>query len=246
MGGLTRRGFQLGLTASFAAVPALAQADNSLARHPFLLSGEWDHRKSEQTLYLVRQGRLQWSYAMAGPDVELGDASLLTDGNILFAHKTGASVVTPDKRIVWTIGARANAEIHTVQSLPHGRVMVVENGNPARLMVIHLPNGRIEKQLILPVPNPDKPHIQFRRVRRTPSGTWLAGHLDDHKVVEYDDDGKAVWTCEVDHPWGVDRLKNGNTLISCYDGKASQVIKVTPAGETVWRFSQDDVTDRCF
>jgi len=249
MGGLTRRGFQLGLAASLAAAPALAQtqADNGLTRHPFLLSGEWDHRKSEQTLYLVRDGRLSWSYAMGGEGVELGDASLLPGGNILFAHKTGASEVTPDKRIVWTIDARANAEIHTLQPLPHGRVMVVENGNPARLMVIHLKSGKLEKQLILPVPNPDKPHIQFRRVRRTPSGTWLAGHLDDQKVVEYDEDGKAIWTYAIDRPWGVDRLKNGNTLISCYEGKASQVIEVTPAGKMVWRFSQDDVADdRCF
>lgn len=247
MGGVTRREFQLGLAASFAAAPALAQIDSGVARHSFLMSGEWDHRKAEQTLYLVRDGRLAWSYAMTGEGVELGDASLMPGGDILFAHKTGASVVTADKRIIWTIVARPGAEIHTVQPLPHGRIMVVENGNPARLMIIHLPSGKIEKQLILPVPNPDKPHIQFRRVRRTPSGTWLAGHLDDHKVVEYDDDGKAIWSYAVDRPWGIGRLTNGNTLISCYDGKATQVIEVTSSGDIVWRFSQADVADdRCF
>ncbi|MBW8735064.1 MAG: hypothetical protein JF571_12315, partial [Asticcacaulis sp.] len=229
MGGLTRRGFHLGLGAAFASGPAFAAADAGLARHPFLLSGEWDHRRDAQTLYLVRHGRLVWSYAIpnqdaSGQGVELGDATILPNRHVLFAHKTGASEVTPDKRIVWTIAAAPGAEIHTLQPLPNGRVMVVENGNPARLVVIDRKTSTIEHQLILPVPHPDKPHIQFRRVRRTPSGTWLAGHLDDHKVVEYDDAGKAIWTYAVDRPWGIDRLKNGNTLISCYEGKATQVI----------------------
>ncbi len=251
MGGMTRRAFQAAAVAALSAGPAWAAADNGLSRHSFLMTGEWDHRRPEQLLYLVRGGRLVWWHAIANDDangqgVELGDASLFSNGHILFAHKTGASEITPDKRIVWTIAAAKGAEIHTLQPLPRGRVMVMENGSPARLMIIDRATGRLEKQLILPVPNPDKPHIQFRRVRRTPAGTWLAGHLDDHKVVEYDDGGKAIWTFPVDRPWGVDRLKNGNTLVSCYDGKATQVIEVTPSGETVWRFSQADTDERCF
>jgi hypothetical protein len=228
-----------------------------LNRHAFLLSGEWDHRKDSQTLYLVRGGKLVWSYSLDNTDakgdgVELGDATLLSNGNVLFAHKTGASEVTPDKHIAWTIAAPAGAEIHTLQPVGRDRVMVMQNGNPARLMVIHKPTGSIEIDLNLPVPHPDKAHIQFRRVRMTEQGTFVAGHLDDKKVVEYDRTGRPIWTFIIDRPWGVERLKNGNTLISSYNANGmTEVVEVTPRKEIVWRFSQDDIPAdrpdwRCF
>jgi hypothetical protein len=242
------------MAAAWLAAPgAEAGPSQGLDRHPFLLSGEWDHRKTEQTLFLIRSGKVAWSHSvpMTNPDGtgnELGDATLLKNGNVLFAYKTGAAEVTPDHQIVWKIDARPNAEIHTLQPVGDGRVLVVENGDPARFLIINTATGAIEKELHPPVPNPQKPHIQFRRVRMTPTGTFVAGHLDDKKVVEYDGDGKAIWTYPILRPWGLQRLDNGNTLISCYtEDVHTQVIEVTPAGEVVWRFDQSDVADyKCY
>lgn len=254
VGDWSRRGLAgLAVGGIFAAAGVRAAPQSGLGRHPFLLSGEYDHRKPFQTLFLVRGGKVVWTYAIPlnpikGPSNELGDATLLPNGNVLFAYKTGAGEVTPDQRIVWHIDAPEGAEIHTLQPAGPDRVMVVQNGNPARLMVIHKPSGRLETDLTLPVPNPDKPHIQFRRVRMTKGGTFVAGHLDDKKVVEYDKSGKAIWTYAIDRPWGIDRLANGNTLISSYNAdKITEVVEVTPAGEIIWRFSQNDVPDfKCF
>jgi hypothetical protein len=39
-------------------------------QHPFLYTGEWDHRKKDQTLYVVRNGRVAWSYS-----IPINDAS---------------------------------------------------------------------------------------------------------------------------------------------------------------------------
>jgi hypothetical protein len=254
---LSRRGFgTLALGGVFSAntgnAAALGRA-SGLGRHSFLLSGEYDHRKPFQTLFLVRGGKVAWTYSLPlnpvdGQSNELGDATLLANGNVLFAHKAGAREVTPDQRIMWHMEAPAGAEIHTLQPVGRDRVMVVQNGNPARLMIIHKPSGRLETDLTLPVPNPDKPHIQFRRVRMTDRGTFIAGHLDNGKVVEYDRTGKAIWTHIIDRPWGIDPLKNGNVLISSYNAdKITEVVEVTPAGEVVWRFSQNDVADfKCF
>ncbi|HVZ28805.1 MAG TPA: hypothetical protein VG839_00320 [Asticcacaulis sp.] len=255
VGMFSRRSFG-GLTAGAlwtAANGAAAGDTGGLGRHPFLLSGEYDHRKPFQTLFLVRDGKLAWSYAIPlnpvnGQSNELGDATLLPNGNVLFAYKTGAGEVTPDHRIVWHIEAPAGAEIHTLQPVGRDHVMVVQNGDPAKLMIIHKASQKVEKTLILPVPNPQKPHIQFRRVRMTNKGTFVAGHLDDKKVVEYDSNGKAIWTYAIDRPWGIDRLKNGNTLISSYNAdKLTEVVEVTSGGDIVWRFSQADSPDyKCF
>jgi outer membrane protein assembly factor BamB len=170
-----------------------------LAQHPFLYTGEWDHRNKVQTLYVVRDGKVAWTYSIPindeqGVMQELGDATMLSNGNIVFCRKAGASEITPGKKIVWDIVAPTNAEIHSVQPIGLDHLLVMQNGNPAKLMLINTTTGRTEKQLTLPVPKPDKPHLQFRRVRQTRDGTFLAAHLDDNKVVEYDADGKAIWT----------------------------------------------------
>jgi hypothetical protein len=191
-----------------------------------------------------------WQYSIPIKDAdgtlqELGDATLLSNGNILFCRKVGASEVTPDKRIVWDFPAPKGFEIHSVQPLGLDRVLLVEQGNPARLMIIEKATGKIEKELTLPVPDPTKPHLQFRRVRLTKAGTFLAGHLDNNKVVEYDGNGKAIWSFATPGgPWDAVRLKNGNTLISSYH---NTILEVTPEGKIAWRLTPDDLPGiKCF
>src|SRR5215472_315760 len=84
-----------------------------LAQHPFLYCGEWQNRStSQQTMYIVRGGKVAWSYTnpLKG---ELGDCSMLANGNILFSRQFGASEITPDKKIVWNYDGPAGVEIHT-------------------------------------------------------------------------------------------------------------------------------------
>ena len=232
--------------------PAYAPAilpGRGLAQHPFLYTGEWDHRKTNQTIFVVRNGRVDWTYDIpikdgSGVLQELGDATMLSNGNIIFCRKVGASEITPDKRIVWNLVAPKGAEIHSVQPLGLDRVLVTQNGNPARVMLMEKATGKVLKELTLPVPHPDRPHLQFRRVHLTKDGTFLAAHLDDNKVVEYDADGKAIWTYATKGPWSATRLKNGNTLITSYH---STVLEVNPAGKVVWQFSEKDIPEyKCF
>ena len=168
---------------------------------------------------------------------ELGDATMRPNGNIIFCRKVGASEITPAKRIVWDILAPKGAEIHSVQPVGNDHAYVMQNGNPARLMFINTVTGQREKELTLPVPKPDQPHLQFRRVRRTEDGTFLAAHLDNGQVVEYDAGGKAIWTYSIGGPWSAARLKNGNTLITSYP---ATVVEVNKQGEVVWKFTQED------
>jgi len=99
-------------------------------------------------------------------------------------------------------------------------------------MVIHKPTGKVEQELILPTRNPKSPHGQFRHVRMTSAGTFLAAHMDLGKVVEYDADGKETWSVLAPSAWAAVRLENGNTLISgnqhCY------VREANAKGEIVW------------
>ena len=223
---------------------------NGLAQHPFLYTGEWDYRKTNQTMFVVRGGKVVWSYSIPIKDAdgtlqELGDATMLSNGNIVFCRKTGASEVTPDKIIIWNIDAPIGTEIHSIQPIGLDHVLVTINGNPAgKLLLINTTTGKTDKEFTFPVLNPGaNPHIQFRRVRETKEGTFLAAHLRDQKVVEYDANFKEIWSYACNYPWDAVRLKNGNTLITTDDNTVREVNK---QGEIVWQFSQQDAPEYKF
>jgi hypothetical protein len=220
-----------------AALPPLP--GHGMAQHPFLYCGEWQRRSiTDQTMYLVRDGRIVWSYTnpLRG---ELGDCSRLENGNILFSRQFGASEITPDKKIVWNYDGPPGTEIHTTWPVDRDRVLIMQNGDPARVMIINKRSGRTETSLELPTRNPKGVHGQFRHVRMTPQGRFLVAHLDLGKVVEYDRKGRALWSVDAPSAWAAVRLKNGNTLIS--GNQHGYVREVNRRGEVVWEIKKNDL-----
>jgi homoserine O-acetyltransferase len=206
-----------------------------LAQHSFLYAGEG----GGMNIYLIKDGKVAWSYSHPGRG-EISDATMLSNGNILFAHQFGVTEVSPDKKIVWNYDAPAGTEIHTAQPIGAERMMMVQNGDPAKLLVVNKSSGATEKEFVLPTANPKNTHPQFRHARVTSVGTFLVAHMDMGKVVEYDKDGKEIWSVAVPSPWAAARLKNGNTLVT---SNRNLVREVNPAGETVWELKQSDVPD---
>jgi len=212
---------------------------NGLAQHPFLYCGEWQRRSiSDQTMYIVRDGRIAWSYT--NPDRgELGDCHRLQNGNILFSRQFGASEVTPDKRIVWNYDGPPGTEIHTTWPVDRDRVLIMQNGNPATLLIVNKRSNRVEHTLTLPTRVPAGVHGQFRHARMTRDGHFLVAHMDLGKVVEYDKDGKELWSVAAPSAWAAVRLKNGNTLIS--GNQHGYVREVNRQGEIVWEIGKNDL-----
>ncbi len=210
-----------------------------MAQHPFLYCGEWQNRStSQQVMHIVRDGKIVWSYTnpLKG---ELGDCSMLSNGNIVFSRQHGASEITPDKKIVWNYDAPEGTEVHTAYPVDKDRVLIMQNGNPAKLLVINKTNNKVEKELVLPTRVATSTHGQFRHIRMTPTGNFLVAHLDLGKVVEYDQSGKELWFVPAPSAWAAVRLKNGNTLIS--GNQHGYVREVNPKGETVWEINKDDL-----
>lgn len=220
-----------------------SKIDTTLNRHSFVYAGEWDYRNELQTIYMVKKGKVVWSYGIPIKDAdgvlqELGDVYRLSNGNILFSRKVGASEVTPDKKIVWNYEGPKGTEIHSCQPLGMDKVVMMQNGSPAKIIIMNKKTNAIVKELVMPTGNPAKSHGQFRHIRYTTAGTFLVPHSDMGKVVEYDSEGKELWSVKADHPWAAIRLKNGNTLISC--DQFGYAKEVNPKGEIVWEFTQAD------
>ena len=143
---------------------------NGASQHPFLYAGEWDTRKPlEQSIFIVRDGKVVWQYSMplktaTGGNQEFDDATLLSNGNVIFSRMSGAGMVSAEKKLLWDYAAPPGTEIHSCQSIGKDRVLIMRNGNPAQAMIINIATGKIEKEI--PIPNTIKgTHGQFRHIR---------------------------------------------------------------------------------
>jgi hypothetical protein len=160
----------------------------------------------------------------------------------LFAHQFGVTLITPEKKVLWNYDAPPKCEVHTAQPIGTERVIFIQNGPEPKLFVANITTGKMEKEMPLPVKNPAGTHGQFRHARLTAAGTYLVTHMDMGKVVEYDENGRALWSASLPGAWSAERLPNGNTLMA--GGK--NVREVNPKGETVWEFASADVPDYRF
>ena len=206
-----------------------------LAQHGFLYAGESKNRR----IFLVRDGRIDWTYDDPTGKGEISDAVMLSNGNILFAHQFGVTLITPDKKVIWKYDAPAGYEVHTALPIGKDRVLFVQNGDPAQVRVVNIVTGATEREFKIPTKMPPSTHGQIRHARLTVDGTLMIAHMDLNKVVEYDFNGKELWSFPATVPWGVTPLANGNVLIT----DRTSVREVTRNKDVVWTFSPSDVPD---
>ena len=215
-----------------------------LLQHSFLYVGEWDTRYPDaQKMSIVRGGKLVWQYTIPlhpapGANQEFDDITMLPNGNIVFARMSGAGIVTPEKKLIWEFVCPPGTETHSCTPIGKDSVLMVLNGNPAKVLIINTATHTTLKEIIIPTTTTGT-HGQFRHVRLTDKGTIVVPMLSEGKVVEYTLEGKAIWSVEAKSAWSAIRLHNGNTLISG-DGQ-SYTREVNTAGQTVWELTQADV-----
>jgi len=201
---------------------------NGLSHLDFFYAGE----SKTQTMYLVRKGKIEWTYTHNAPKGEISDAVMLTNGNILFAHQFGITEISPDKKVVWNYDAPEGTETHTAQPIGKNLVLFLQNGNPAKLIVINKKTNAVVKEFVLPVGNPNSIHGHFRHARLTKAGTILVAHLDMGKLCEYDSNGKELLKLDVPGIWSAEELANGNILIT-----SNKVVReINRKLETIWEY----------
>ena len=217
---------------------------NGLRQHPFLYVGEWDVRNpTAQSMFLVRDGKVVWKYSIpqrtaTGHIQEFDDATLLSNGNIVYACMSAAGIITPEKNIIWQYICPEGTETHSCQPIGKDSVLMVLNGFPGKVLIFNTATNTLLKEIVIQSSSTST-HGQFRHVRITPNKTIMVGLFAEKKVVEYTLDGKEVWSVDAPSAWSAIRLHNGNTLIS---GDAlSYTREVNMKGETVWELTQADV-----
>ncbi|TKG94992.1 hypothetical protein EYV94_09765 [Puteibacter caeruleilacunae] len=211
----------------------IAGEKDKVVKHRFIASGH-----GFQKIVIVNEDKqIEWEYKVAG---QCNDLSVLSDQTILFSTVDGAKLINLAKETLWVFKGEAGTEIQSASPLKNGNFLIMQNGNPAKLMEISR-SGKIAKEIIIPT-NTNKPHGQFRNIRKTNQDTYLIGYMHGDKVCEFDGDGKLVRTIKTPkhaNVYSAVRLKNGNTLIACGDGH--ELVEVDKEGEIVWHVKENDL-----
>ncbi|GAB3920688.1 hypothetical protein GCM10028827_02830 [Mucilaginibacter myungsuensis] len=203
-----------------------------LKQYDFFYAGEAPTRN----MYIVRGGKIAWKYIDSTGRGEISDAILMANGNILFAHQYGITLINSDKKVLWQYNAPEGAETHTAQLIGTDRVVFVQNGNPAKVLVINIKTDSVEKQFNIPFKSGT--HGQIRHARLTAQGTLMIAHMDLGKVNEYDTDGNILLSLDVPSVWSAVPLKSGNILVA---SNQNFVKEITRNGYAVWEVQLKDI-----
>ena len=213
---------------------AVAQnVDGSLSRHDFFYAGQSKQRR----MFMVKEGQVVWSYRDALKRGEISDAMLMKDGHILVAHQYGIAEVTPDSETLWSYAAPEGTEIHTIQPIGQRHVVFVQNGRPAKAVVMEIPECRIVREFELPTSEKGSVHGQFRNARLSQRGTLLVANMALGCIHEFNSDGKEVDRWDGFLPWSVQELPKGNLLIT---GRKGKIQEINRQGQTVWELNTTD------
>jgi len=223
------------------------------AEHRVLVIGD-------KTLSIVApDGKTEWEMPWPG----IHDIHVLPNGHILTTRdfRKVVEIDPATKQVVWSYDSSTSngnagkpVEIHAIQPLDDGQVMIAESG-PGRIIEIDR-DGKLLKEVKLKLNTP-MVHRDTRLARKITDGNYLVCHEGDGAVREYDGkSGAVVWEFPVplfgqarkdghgvesfgNQCFSAIRLPNGNTLVGT--GNGHSVLEVTPAKEIVWELHQKDL-----
>ena len=190
----------------FTTVYAQEKVLSDLSRHDFFYAGE----SKQQRMFIVKNGAISWQWKAPKGRGEISDAVLMTDGHILIAHQYGICEVTQENKTLWGYEAPKGTEIHTIQPIGQKHVLFVQNGKPAKVVVMEIPECRIVHEF--EVPASEGVHGQFRNARLSSRGTLLLAHMSQGYVAEYSVQGNELGRWEIPSPWSVTEYANDRML----------------------------------
>lgn len=185
-----------------------------------------------------KSGTILWRHDLEKGQ-ECNEVTELKNGNVLYAHGTGAKVVSPSHEVRWKYNAPKGTELQSASLTKEGNYLLGQCGNPSKVMEFSVEGDKLFEISI--ETGIDRPHSQFRRVRKTEDATYLIPLLAKRKVCEFDASGKLIKEVEVKGvPFSVVILENKNWLVSC--GDAHQLVEINPStGEFVWEVNKTDI-----
>lgn len=192
-----------------------------------------------------RDGKVVFEFK--GTQAEVNTVQALAGGAVLLTEagdKPRILEVGRDGKVIADVPLKAQTKDHHLQTrmarkLPSGNYLVPQLLD--RVVREYDPKGAV-------VWEAKTPHMPFTAIR-LPDGNTLIGCTLGHLVIEVDKAGKEVWRVSnddlpgkpINDACGVQRLSNGNTVITSHHATAGQVklLEVTRDKKVVWTYTDD-------
>ncbi len=186
-------------------------------------------------------------FTFKGSQAEVNTVQPLGDGNVLLTEagdKPRILEVNRDGKVLAEVPLQAQTKDHHLQTrmtrkLPNGNYLVPQLLD--RVVREYDPKGKIVWEV-------KTPHMPFTAIR-LPDGNTLIGCTLGNLVIEVNKDGKEVWRVTnddlpnkpINDACGVQRLENGNTVITSHHATAKQtkLTEVTREKKVVWTYTDD-------
>lgn len=186
-------------------------------------------------------------FEFKGSQSEVNTVQPLGDGKVLLTEagdKPRVLEVGRDGKVIAEVPLTAQTKDHHLQTrmtrkLANGNYLVPQLLD--RVVREYDPKGKIVWEV-------KTPHMPFTAIR-LPDGNTLIGCTLGNLVIEVDKDGKEVWRVTnddlpnkpINDACGVQRLANGNTVITSHHATAKQVklTEVTREKKVVWTYTDD-------
>jgi hypothetical protein len=202
-------------------------------------------------------GRERWSINRLRQPLS---AEVVGHDRVLICERQSVSERTTSGEIIWqkagafSVDAHRMANGHTAIFNRTGTIEVVDRGGKV-VQTFNCPNGLLSGEVDSAGNFHILSHIGYQRLDRTgavqktlafpggpivqvggfqvlSNGNILVPNFTQNKVIEVDNTGKVVWEIAATRPYTVQRLPNGNTLISTRFG-VPPVIEVDRTGKQV-------------
>ncbi len=163
------------------------------------------------------RGEILWEHKVAGPV----NCQRLPNGHTFIATTSRILVVDRGGRAVLEVARYSG--IMAGQRLRDGQIVVMTAGG--RCIRLDADGREVGAFQLLPMNN-------FGGLQALPGGRFLIALWDQHKVLEYDLDGKKLWEKEVRSPNFATRLPGGHVLVGSQDTQA--LVEIDRGGRVVW------------
>ena len=184
----------------------------------------------------LRDGTILWQVSADGPLV----AQRLPNGHTFVATRDRLFEVDRSGKEVFSYHRPDGEQFMRARKLPDGTIACVTNtGRGLDSAYLRLdPSGKVLRRFSVQVSTfGGRLHVQ-------PDGRVLIPEMYRHRVIEYDEGGKALRTFRVGRPIAATRLANGNTLITSMS--ENKAVEFDLAGKQVWQYTANTRVTRAY
>lgn len=161
-------------------------------------------------------GRIEWTHPLTAKE-DCNDVELTAQGQILYAYRGGARLITRHHNVIWDYKVQRGEELYTATQETDGGFLLAICGRPSR--IVHLDKeGQVVDELKFDT-GIKNVHSQFRQIRRLDNGNYLIPLMGKGEVVEMNRKGEILKRVRCGGtPFSLIPLAEDRWLVSCGDG----------------------------